>query len=370
VDIWRRWSLDTRMSGTRLNHEQQRKNQEGRLASNATETVHQDQHWLSGSLAACKPFVYGGLAACLAEFATFPIDTAKTRLQLQGQATDRRQVKRTQYRGMIHCIRSIVTQEGFTVLYSGIHPALLRQAVYGTFKYGLYFTIKDLVGAANETPATNFLCAVTAGAVSSAIANPTDVLKVRLQSGTSTSSTHHQRLSPSQSPPSSSALKSQTNVKQGSAAVEKPSFMSVMSGEGVRGLWRGVGPTAARAALVAGVQLPTYEAAKKVFQRSNLFSYDSAANHLVSSFVAGLCACLISSPCDVVRTRMMDQKRLLKRPGDGTPVRIYKTAIECFAITVRNEGFPALYRGFVPAFMRMGPWNIIFFLVYERLKLI
>ena len=85
--------------------------------------------------------------------------------------------------------------------------------------------------------------------------------------------------------------------------VEKPSFMSVMSGEGLRGLWRGVGPTAARAALVAGVQLPTYEAAKKVFQRSNLFYYDSAANHLVSSFVAGLCACLISSPCDVVRTR-------------------------------------------------------------------
>ena len=30
-----------------------------------------------------KPFVYGGLAACLAEFTTFPIDTVKTRLQLQ-----------------------------------------------------------------------------------------------------------------------------------------------------------------------------------------------------------------------------------------------------------------------------------------------
>ncbi len=30
------------------------------------------------------PFVYGGLASCIAEAATFPIDTAKTRLQLQG----------------------------------------------------------------------------------------------------------------------------------------------------------------------------------------------------------------------------------------------------------------------------------------------
>ena len=196
-----------------------------------------------------------------------------------------------------------------------------------------------MVGAENETAATNFLCAVTAGAVSSAIANPTDVLKVRLQSGTS------------------------------KTAAEKPSFVSVVVGEGPRGLWRGVGPTAARAALVAGVQLPTYDAAKTFFFRNNLFYYDSPSNHLVSSFVAGVCACLISSPTDVVRVRMMDQKRLRTVSSSNTSVRIYKSAVDCFAVTVRNEGFSALYRGFVPAFMRMGPWNIIFFLVYERLKL-
>lgn len=31
-----------------------------------------------------KPFFFGGIASCVAEAATFPIDTAKTRLQLQG----------------------------------------------------------------------------------------------------------------------------------------------------------------------------------------------------------------------------------------------------------------------------------------------
>ena len=68
---------------------------------------------------------------------------------------------------------------------------------------------------------------------------------------------------------------------------------------------------------------------------------------------------------------MMDQKRLRTTAQEATSsVRIYKSAADCFAITVRNEGFRALYRGFVPAFMRMGPWNIIFFLVYERLKLL
>lgn len=36
--------------------------------------------------------------------------------------------------------------------------------------------------------------------------------------------------------------------------------------------------------------------------------------------------------------------------------------------TVRNEGFRALYKGFVPTWVRMGPWNIIFFITYEQLK--
>ena len=34
----------------------------------------------------------------------------------------------------------------------------------------------------------------------------------------------------------------------------------------------------------------------------------------------------------------------------------------------RTEGVLALYKGFFPAFARMGPWNIIFFVVYEKLQ--
>ena len=45
------------------------------------------------------PFFFGGVASCVAEAATFPIDTAKTRLQLQGQAKDKRHSS-TPYRGM------------------------------------------------------------------------------------------------------------------------------------------------------------------------------------------------------------------------------------------------------------------------------
>ena len=70
---------------------------------------------------------------------------------------------------------------------------------------------------------------------------------------------------------------------------------------------------------------------------------------------------------DVIRTRMMVQRNIrLGQRRHG----VYKSSIECGIHIVQGEGAMALYKGFVPAFSRMGPWNIVFFLVYEKLKLL
>lgn len=107
---------------------------------------------------------------------------------MQGQKINRSHTE-LKYRGMVDCIVKISKQEGFQSLYSGIWPAILRQATYGTIKFGTYYTMKKfalsngwlLDAEGQEHVAGNILCAVFAGAVSSAIANPTDVLKVRMQ---------------------------------------------------------------------------------------------------------------------------------------------------------------------------------------------
>ena len=117
-------------------------------------------------------------------------------------------------------------------MHSGLAPALLRQAIYGTVKYGLYYTIKDVIGG-EESPLKNVSIAVIAGSVSASIANPTDVLKVRLQS----------RSAPVVSP------RKVIRVSLYNC------FRDIYMREGVGGLWRGVMPTASRAALVAGVQV-------------------------------------------------------------------------------------------------------------------
>ncbi|KAH0624423.1 hypothetical protein JD844_031844 [Phrynosoma platyrhinos] len=253
-----------------------------------------------------KPFVYGGLASVTAECGTFPIDLTKTRLQVQGQKNDVKH-KEIRYRGMIHALVKIFREEGLKALYSGIAPAMLRQASYGTIKIGTYQSLKRIFieQPEDETLPVNVLCGVLSGVISSCIANPTDVLKIRMQA--------------------------QGSVIQGGMI---GNFMTIYQNEGTKGLWKGVSLTAQRAAVVVGVELPVYDLAKKHIIMSG-FMGDTVYTHFIASFTCGLAGALASNPIDV---------------------------------TWKNEGFFALYKGFWPNWLRLGPWNIIFFVTYEQLK--
>ena len=297
----------------------------------------------------------------------------------------------------------------------------MRQAVYGTLKYGIYYSLKGFVISnqigGEESLTTNVSIAVVAGAVSSAVANPTDVLKVRMQSGKSYVDKESKKaVNQVKTVGAQSISENISNPDRKARIGLIGAFKDVYQKEGIGGLWRGVSPTAQRASLVAGVQLPAYDLSQQLFIRHNVFT-EAYINNLAASIVAGLCACLASNPFDVIRTRMMDQRKLINvtaanrankmlnptksakmsntssRPKNpfqtsnlndisnlssssiGKEIKsehptIYRSSFQCGYSTIRNEGFIALYRGFIPAFMRMGPWNIIFFLTYEQLKLL
>ncbi|XP_052783692.1 kidney mitochondrial carrier protein 1-like [Mya arenaria] len=290
-----------------------------------------------------EPFVYGGLASVTAECGTFPIDTTKTRLQIQGQRIDAK-LSQVKYNGMIHALLRIFKEEGLTALYSGIAPALLRQASYGTVKIGVYHYMNRMFAEneQEESLPVNVFCGIVAGIVSSSFANPTDVLKVRMQARSSLSG-------------------KETMVR---------AFHDIFRQEGVRGLWRGVGPTAQRAAIVVGVELPAYDMIKKYIINHHIMG-DTKETHFVSSFTAGLAGAIASTPVDVVKTRLMNQRNLKSSvviaEGGAMPA-IYTSSMDCLLTTVKTEGVTALYKGFIPNWLRLGPWNIIFFMTYEQLK--
>ncbi|KAK6943561.1 Mitochondrial substrate/solute carrier [Dillenia turbinata] len=271
----------------------------------------------------------------LVQIFTIPLDTAKVRLQLQKKAGEG-DVGLPKYRGLLGTVRTIAREEGLASLWKGIVPGLHRQCLFGGLRIGLYEPVRDLyVGKdhVGDIPLTKkILAALTTGAVGIAVANPTDLVKVRLQA----------------------EGKLPANVpRRYSGALN--AYSTIVRQEGVAALWTGLGPNVARNAIINAAELASYDQVKQTILKIPGFT-DNIVTHLFAGLGAGFFAVCIGSPVDVVKSRMM---------GDSTA---YKNTLDCFVKTLKNEGPLAFYKGFLPNFGRLGSWNVIMFLTLEQAK--
>ena len=88
---------------------------------------------------------------------------------------------------------------------------------------------------------------------------------------------------------------------------------------------------------------------------------DSVATHGAASFIAGFFATLGCNPVDVLKNRLMAQRvpsAAAVAAGAGTDA-MYSGMFDCAFKTVQHEGPLALYKGFVPQWLRLGPWCMI-----------
>jgi solute carrier family 25 uncoupling protein 27 len=146
---------------------------------------------------------------------------------------------------------------------------------------------------------------------------------------------------------------------------------AIVRAEGAAGLWRGGVPAVQRAALVNLGELATYDAAKRWAAAAAPAALASACGvadasdappvHVFAALASGFVACAASTPADVVKTRLMAQR------AAGGPPR-YAGALDCARQSVRAEGLGVLYRGFLPTWARLGPWQLTFWLTYEQLR--
>ncbi len=180
------------------------------------------------------------------------------------------------------------------------------------------------------------LAGAITGGVGQAIASPTDVVKVRLQADG--------RL----------RVLGQTPRYKGTL----DAFVRIPREEGIKGFFRGLGPSVQRAAVINGCGIASYDHTKQVVLKLT-GKTDGLVPQVVGSLVSGLISALVSTPFDVVKTRIMNQP---------TGTRLYTGPIDCAIKTVKAEGVFALYKGFVPAYARLGPWQLVFFLVFEKVN--
>ncbi|KAM1148681.1 hypothetical protein ACFX2B_029055 [Malus domestica] len=282
-----------------------------------------------------QTFLCSAFAACFAEFCTIPLDTAKVRLQLQKKAVAGDGAGAPKYRGLLGTMAMIAREEGLAALWNGIIPGLQRQCIYGGLRIGLYDPVKIfLVGSAfgGDIPLFHkILAALFTGALAIIVANPTDLVKVRLQS---------EGKLPAGVP------------RRYAGALD--AYSTIVRQEGLGALWTGLGPNVARNAIVNAAELASYDQVKETILKIP-GSTDNILTHILAGLGAGFFAVSIGSPVDVVKSRMM---------GDST----YKNTFDCFVKTLKYEGFLAFYKGFLPNFGRLGSWNVLMFLMLEQAK--
>jgi len=258
------------------------------------------------------------ISACISETCTYPIDYIKTLLQINKTG------KFTTY-----FMKSIKTNK--LQIYTGLKPALMRHSIYTACRVNLYETLRENKFLKKNIKSDNFLYKFTiggiSGGVSQLIASPFDLLKIRYI----------------------------TNSKNNIQLSIYKTIQSIIQTNGFIGLWKGATPNIARAVLVNLGELATYDYAKNFIKKKTQL-HDGPLIHFCSSICSGFAAAICCTPADVIKSRLM------KTNSE------YNGIIDCFSKTVKNEGGVALYKGFTAVWLRLAPWQIIFWLSYEKMR--
>ncbi|XP_072996494.1 uncharacterized protein [Typha latifolia] len=271
-------------------------------------------------------FSTSGAAVAAATAITHPLDVVKVRLQMQLAGQRGRLV------GMAEIFADMIKVEGPRALYLGLAPALTRSVLYGGLRLGLYEPCKYICDYMFGS--TNFIMKIASGATSGALAtaltNPLEVLKVRLQS------------------------------KANSRNSPLREMHKIVSEEGIKALWKGVGPAMTRAACLTASQMATYDESKQALLKWTPLE-EGFRLHLISSCISGTTGTLVTAPVDMIKTRLMLQR-------ESRAVRTYKNGFHCAYQVVLTEGVKSLYKGGFATFARLGPQTIITFVVCEKLR--
>jgi dicarboxylate transporter 10 len=228
----------------------------------------------------------------------------------------------------------IIRNDGLRGLYNGISASLLRQITYSTVRFGIYeefkarFVPKQPSGGAGKknknqsSPPLLTLIAASSlsGFAGGIVGNVADVLNVRMQ--------HDAALPPQQRRNYAHALDGLVRMTREEGGV-------------LRSWFRGVWPNSLRAAAMTAGQLASYDYIKAALLRHTPMG-DTLSTHFSASFLAGVVAATITSPIDVVKTRVMSAS------GKSSIPQLLRE------ITAA-EGLRWMFKGWVPSFLRLGP---------------
>ncbi len=290
----------------------------------------------------------GGAAGVVGQAMVFPLYTAKTNLQNNPQVYNR---------GLLHCMRQIAAKQGVKGLYAGIRPTVTMTFPEKAIKLAAndYFRKKLMDEQGKVTVSRGMLAGAGAGFCQVIVTNPMELLMITMQTRAAANAAAMKKM----------ATTVGADVAVPKVAVVAPQGMISIARElGVRRLYADIPATLLRDIPFSVVFFPLNSYLKEFFTDKD--GKTPLSGVLTSGFFAGTTAATLSTPMDVVKTRVMAATGKA-RPGDpqvSQAVRIVQT----FGEVYKASGIRGLFAGTGPRVLIISPLFGITTMVYEFLQ--
>ncbi|KAJ7040334.1 mitochondrial carrier domain-containing protein [Mycena alexandri] len=286
---------------------------------------------LQGFLHSAYSFVQGGIAGGIGATIVYPIDMGS----MQNQRST--VVGQLLYKNSMDCAKKILRNEGFLGFYRGLGPQLIGVAPEKAIK----LTVNDIIRGRATDPETGriklgweLVAGGTAGGCQVVFTNPLEIVKIRLQV-------------------QGEAAKAEGFAPKGA--------VHIIRQLGVLGLYKGASACLLRDIPFSAIYFPTYGHLKKdVFHEGYNGKQLSFVELLLSAGIAGMPAAYLTTPADVVKTRLQVEAR----KGQTN----YKGLTDAFTQIYREEGFRALFKGGPARIVRSSPQFAFTLMSYEMFK--
>ena len=213
-------------------------------------------------------------------------------------------------------------------LYKGYSAGVLRQILYSSPNLIIYRSLNQTYISNTKSESPIFFKSMfgfISGGISGVLGNPSELLFVR--------------------------------------AVKDPQYKNIFqsashiyNSQGLREFTKGSLPMGIRCAIFNATRLPVYSESKKLLNNTYP-TYDGTLYiHFISAFTSAFAGTIISSPVDVVKSKIQESSSK-KHIGD------------MFREVYVQDGIAGFYRGFFPSLFRTAPHSVLSFIMIDQFSL-
>lgn len=292
-----------------------------------------------------KLLVAGGVAGAVSKTCTAPLARLTILLQVRGlHATTSAGGALSANLGTVAALQHIMREEGVRALWKGNGITIVHRLPYSSVNFWAYEQVNEwwkqhlpasfTAGLGPVEPILRRLVAGgTAGLTACTVAYPLDLVRT--------------------------LLAAQTGRQQQRSVGEV--LGGIVRVEGVRGLYRGLGPTLMQVGPSLAVNYAAYETVRSYWLAHTDRTTPTVGMSLACGSIAGLVSSSVTFPLDLVRRRMQLQ-------GQGGTAVVYSSFGHALRSIAAREGVRGLYSGILPEYYKVVPGVAIAFMTYEFMK--